>query len=190
MAKLRKKGVIGELSGKVGQIVIRFSKGEYVITTPPVFTKPPSEKQLEQREKFKEAVEYAQEATKVSPTKEIYEEIAERKKKYPMNVAVADFFHVPEIEDVDISEYHGKTGDLIRVKARDDVKVSRVAVLISDQDGNEVERGDAKAVKGSALNWVYSATQDVGTGEATVVVTVNDLAGNVVEERLEKKLED
>ena len=183
MAKLRKKGVIGELSGKVGQIVIRFSKGEYIITTPPVFTKPPSEKQLEQREKFKEAVEYAKEATQVSPTKEVYEEIAERKKKFPMNVAVADFFHVPEIEDIDISEYHGKIGDLIKVRARDDVKVSRVAVLISDQDG-----GDAKAVKGSALNWVYSATQDVGTGEATFVVTVNDLAGNVVEKRLEKTL--
>ena len=119
----------------------------------------------------------------MSPTKEVYEELAEKKKKFPMNVAVADFFHVPEIEDVDLGEYHGKIGDLIKVRARDDVKVSRVAVLISDQDG-----GDAKAVKGSALNWVYSATQDVGTGEATFVVTVNDLAGNVVEKRLEKTL--
>ena len=84
-------------------------------------------------------------------------------------------------------EYHGKIGDLIKVKARDDVKVSRVAVLISDQDGNEIERGDAK--EESMFWWKYTALQDVGTGEATVVVAVNDLAGNVVEKRLEKSLE-
>ncbi|MCK4614321.1 MAG: hypothetical protein KAU14_05930 [Thermoplasmata archaeon] len=47
-------------------------------------------------------------------------------------------------------------------------------------------RGGAE--KESALEWRYTATKDVGTGEATVVVTVNDLAGNVVERSLEKSL--
>ncbi|MCK4613294.1 MAG: hypothetical protein KAU14_00705 [Thermoplasmata archaeon] len=42
MAKLRKKGVIGEITGKVGQIVIKYTNGQYIITTPPVFTKPPT----------------------------------------------------------------------------------------------------------------------------------------------------
>ena len=55
-----------------------------------------------------------------------------------MNVAVADFFHAPEIEEVDLEGYSGKTGELIRVKARDDVQVTRVAVLISDAAGNEM----------------------------------------------------
>ena len=131
-------------------------------------------------------MEYAKEATKTSPTKEVYEEMAERKRKYPMNVAVADFFHAPEIKEVDLEGYDGKTGDVITVKARDDVQVTRVAVLISDETGNEVERGDA--VKVSELEWMYTVEKDVGTGEATVVVMVNDLAGNVVERTVEKSL--
>ena len=84
-------------------------------------------------------MEYAKEATKTSPTKEVYEELAEDKRKYPMNVAVADFFHAPEIKEVNLEEYNGKTGDMVRVTARDDVQVTRVAVLISDEAGNEVE---------------------------------------------------
>ena len=125
MAKLRKKGVIGEISGKVGQIVIRYSNGQYVITTPPVFTKPPTEKQVEHREKFKEAVEYTKEATKVTPTKEVYEELAEGKKKFPMNVAVADFFHVPEIKEVELgvpSKIHNIQSVQIQPEERHEVR--------------------------------------------------------------------
>ena len=49
-----------------------------------------------------------------------------------------DFFHAPEIEEVDLEGYSGKTGELIKIKARDDVQVTRVAVLISDEAGNEI----------------------------------------------------
>ena len=103
----------------------------------------------------------------------MYGTLAKEKQKFSMNVAVADFFHAPEIEEVDLEGYSGKTGELIRVKARDDVQVTRVAVLISDAAGNEIERGDAE--KESGLGWKFTATSDVGSGEATVVVTVNDL---------------
>ena len=40
----------------------------------------------------------------------------------------------------------------------------------------------------SELEWKYTAEKDVGTGEATVVVMANDLAGNVVERTVEKSL--
>jgi len=186
MAKIRKKGVIGEITGKVGQIVVKYSNGQYIVTTPPVFTQPPTEKQVEHREKFKEAIDYAKTAIKTSPTKEVYENLAEDKQKYPMNVAVADFFHAPEIQEVDLEGYSGKANEVIRVKAKDDVQVTRAALLISDADGNEVERGDAE--KENELEWTYVTKGIVGTGEATVVVAVNDLAGNVVERCLEKNL--
>ena len=184
MAKIRKKGVIGEITGKVGQIVVRYSNGQYIITTPPVFTKPPTEKQVEHREKFIEAVDYAKNATSTSPTKEVYGTIADQKKKFPMNVAVADFFHAPEIHGVDLESYSGKADEQIMVKTKDDVMVTRVALLISDGNGVEVERGDAE--KESDLEWKYATKNVVGTADATVVVTVNDLAGNVVEKSLEK----
>jgi len=188
MAKIKNdKCLLGPISGRIGNLVFRRGKDQTIVSTRPKFTKPPSKKQLTQRERFKEAATYAKIATdQDSPTREVYEEVAKRKGNYAYLMAVSDWFHPPEIEEVDLSEYHGKKGDLISIEAYDRVMVKRVSVSILDEEGNEVETGEAQSPNG--WMWNYTATVAVGTGEVSVVVTAEDLPGNVVKEKLEKAI--
>ncbi len=178
MGKARKKGLIGEFTGKVGPIVVRYSNGEYIVTTPPVRAKKASEKQLKQRERFKEAIEHARLANlDDSPTREIYEEVAELNGKSPFRLAMTDFFHAPEIVEVDFSNYHGRAGDSLTIRVRNDVPVARVTVRITDGEGNGIERG--LAVEQNFLEWRYTATQDLPGDEATFTIAATDLPYSV-----------
>ena len=59
------------------------------------------------------------------------------------NVAVADFFGAPSIDEIDLTGYAGQVGDSIRVRATDDFKVVEVQVSIVNSDGSLVEQGSA-----------------------------------------------
>ncbi len=48
-------------------------------------------------------------------------------------MAVADWFHPPEIVEVNLDGWTGKAGEKIRVKAVDDVRVKQVSVVITDE---------------------------------------------------------
>ncbi len=177
------------MSGKVGQVVVKRRDGKYYVATPPIHTKPPTEKQLEHREKFAKAIRYAKMATdEESPDKETYEEAAETASdgRSPMNMAVSDWFHPPEIDEVDFSEYHGRAGDVITILLKNEAKVDSVKLTISDADGNLLERGEA--TRRMALVWDYTATQDLPGDDATFVISVTDLPGNTAEESLEHHL--
>ena len=187
MSKERKKGLLGEFTGKVGPIVVKYQEGKYIVTTPPVIPNKPSTKQLTQRERFKEAVEYARLANlDDSPTKEIYEEAAKFHGKYPFRLAMADFFHPAQIAEVDSSEYHGRAGDILTIKVRNEVPVAKVTVSITDGDGNGIERG--LAIEQNFLEWTYTATQDLPGDDAIFVIHATDLPGNTTEETVEEHL--
>ena len=62
---------------------------------------------------------------------------------------------------------------MIRVQARDDVMVASVQVLVLDEKGKPVEKGEGIRKKGDW--WEYTPAT-----EGTVVVDVRDLAGNIV----------
>jgi hypothetical protein len=49
-------------------------------------------------------------------------------------VAVADWFHTPEVGEVDVSRYTGEVGEIIRAKVTDDVQVTRVNIVITTED--------------------------------------------------------
>ena len=82
---------------------------------------------------------YAKGAIEAPETQEIYSSVAAKKKKTPIQVAVADFLNVPEIENVDLSKYTGTPGDIIKVTASDDVMVKSVHISIINDDGTLVE---------------------------------------------------
>lgn len=182
----------GTCTGKIGDVVVRRRGNKYYVASVPVITKPPTKKQLAQRERFKKAIEYAKKAThEDSPIREVYEMLAKWKDRNPMNVAVSDYFNVPEIEEVDLSEYQGMVGDRITVFAfKEKTLVDRVTVVILDEDGNEVERGEAMEDPAVPTIWTFIASSPVVTRNAVVVVTATDLPGNTVEQRVEKTLED
>ena len=66
-----------------------------------------------------------------------------RDKRSAFNVAVADFFHAPNLDEIDLKEYSGAVGETIRVRVTDDFRVEQVQVSIVNSDGSLVEQGDA-----------------------------------------------
>jgi catabolite regulation protein CreA len=91
-------------------------------------------------------------------------------------VAIADWFHPPEIVEVDLGGWTGKAGETIRVKAVDDVQVKQVTVVITDEADVLLEQG--AAVREDALWWEYSTTAEA-SDNAKVVVAAEDLPGHV-----------
>jgi hypothetical protein len=185
MAKSRNNVVTFGLSGKVGDLLV-FSQrdGQTIVSKTPVRSKGWSEQQITHRRRFKSGIIYAKGAVTAPETQEIYLSVAAKKKKAPFNVAVADFLSVPEIENVDLSNYTGTPGDVIKVTASDDVMVKAVHISIINNDGSLVEEGDAIADV-SGYVWTYTAVQDNDNLNGDkIVVSVSDLPGNVVEESI------
>jgi hypothetical protein len=186
MAKQTGNVVTYGLSGKIGDLLVfRRKDGKTIVSKVPEITKPLSAKQIAHQQKFRQASLYAKSATKEEGLAEIYEAVAEKKKRTPFVVAVADFLNAPEIKDIDLSKYAGNTGDIIRIKVLDDVIVNSVYVSIVNADGSIVEEGDAVA-DASSYVWTYTATQENESLEGDkITVTISDLPENTVEETVE-----
>lgn len=164
MAKTKKKNSLLEgLSGSIGELVIRqMPDGSTCVSKKPDFSERVfSQAQLEQQGRVKLASAYASEAK----TWPVYVERARRKKKKAFNLAFADWFHPPVIHSIERDE--GR----VRVKASDDVQVTKVEVRILDSAGNTLEQGQATQV--NPLYWEYAAS-----AEGRVEASAWDLAGN------------
>jgi hypothetical protein len=74
----------------------------------------------------------------------------------PYNLAMADWFNRPQFREIDLTGWKGAPGDVIRVKAYDDVKVVEVRVRLSSDDGIVLEEG--LATETGALWWEYAPT--------------------------------
>ena len=178
MAKVRQNIVIHGLSGSLGdQLVIRQDKaGRTIVGAKPNFrpNRGFSDPQKTHQQAFREAAAYAQ-AVKDQP---IYINKAAGTPLNPYNVAMADWFHAPEILDMDLSGWNGQAGQVIRVKAVDDVLVKQVSVVISDKNDAVLEQGAAKSVDG--LWWEY-ATTTAAAGGCKVLASAQDLPGHTAE---------
>lgn len=144
--------------------------------------KPVDEEELALWESFCDAVTYAREAQH----REEYLEVARERNASPLQVATADFLHAPEIHRIDLSEYHGRVGDRIRVFATDDVEVTRVGILITDGRNHLVEMGMAR--RDGAGDWTYQATRQAPGDHVRVIVDAADLPGHLTESRAEKNV--
>ncbi len=60
--------------------------------------------------------------------------LAKKQKQPKYNVALADVMHPPRVIELDASGYSGKAGEVIRVQAEDNVRVTRVPVAIQIED--------------------------------------------------------
>jgi hypothetical protein len=175
MAKINKNIIIEGLSGSLGgQLVIQYGKGGMTIvrTRPRPSNKPPTEAQLEARARFQEAAAYA----KDSKDEAAYIEQAEGTSQSSYNVAIADWYHSPEVVEIDMTGWSGDVGEVLRAKVRDDVSVEQVIFVIAEADGTLVESGPAVHEQG--LWWQYTTTADHPGGQATVLVTAEDIPGH------------
>jgi hypothetical protein len=178
MATVRHNIVIEGLGGMLGdQLILKRDKaGRTIISIKPRFdeNREFTTAQLEQQERFQEATAYAKEAAQAEA---IYAEKAEGTAKSAYNVAVADWFHSPEVREIDLSSYTGEVGETIRAKVVDDVQVTQVNILSTTGADVLVEQGAMTHEQG----WWYSytTTQNCPAGTAKVIVTGMDLPGHV-----------
>ncbi|MFO0762679.1 MAG: hypothetical protein U0359_39945 [Byssovorax sp.] len=181
MAKVRNNLVLHGLSGMIGkQLVIRKQKdGDYIVCSAPnAEGHEATPKQKQQQELFRKAMLYA----KSAKNKPEYGPIAKSRGVSTFNVAAADFFHPPEITDIDLSAYSGASGETITIKAVDDVKVTTVGVLLTDDNNVLIEKGKAMMSPQDPHVWTYDTTAAAPSASVKVFIDVADLAGHVTEQ--------
>jgi hypothetical protein len=178
MAKVSNNLLVRGLSGNLGnQFTVRSNKnGRTIVSAKNNFenNRTHSPAQLAQQQAFREAVAYGQ----AMKGEEVYITRANGGPRSPYNVAVADWFHRPQILEIDLSGWANGDGGTIRVRAQDDVMVTGVQVAIKDETGTVLEEGEAQ--NAGALWWEYSTTQ-AAANNMRVTVTATDLPGHVTE---------
>jgi hypothetical protein len=183
MAKQKRNVITHGTSGKVGGLVVfrQLKGGRTVLANIPELQegREMSEKQVEQQSKFQKAVVYAQVATHVPETEQLYADAAKKNPKLSAyNIAIADYLNAPDIKMVDLSVFTGLKGSEIRIVASDDFLVKNVQVEIYDVDGVLLENGEANNLAGDL--WIYTATVDnQNTTGVKIVVSASDLPGNI-----------
>jgi hypothetical protein len=138
---------------------------------------PPTEKAVAARTKFAEATAYAKRVVKNPEKKALYQQaVTGGQRAY--NVAIMDALHAPVVENIDIKNYLGRQGDVIRIDAKDDFKVESVFVTISNESGEIIEQGNAVKQK-EELEWSYVAINENPTlAGSKIEVVAKDLPGN------------
>ena len=179
MGKSKANYAITGLSGKVGKIfVYRQRGGETIVATPPVRTAPPSPKQIQQQNKFAQAVTYARNALLDPTLKADYTtEAKKRRNVSPYNMAMTDYLRPPQITNVDHSAYTGDaSGEKIIIEAADAFKITTMKVKITAANNSTLEEGTATQVKGK---WEYTTTTTNTTLTGSkITLTATDRPGN------------
>jgi len=178
MAKVRNNIFVRGLSGSLGeQFVVKQDKsGRTIVGISPTFdpNRNYTEAQMNWQEKFRDASVYA----KGAKDNIVYVEKAKDTPLTSYNVAMADWFHAPEIQELDVSAWHREAGQVIRIKAVDDVQVTQVSVVITNPGGVVLEQGAAVQAEGAW--WTYTTTATAPEGPR-IVATARDLPGNIAQ---------
>lgn len=178
MARVRQNIVVQGLSGSLGdQLVIKQDRaGRTIVSAKPAFNpnRAFSDLPKSHQDSFREAAAYGLSAQR-NP---LYIQKAQGTARSAYNTAMADWFHVPEVLEIDLSAWSGQAGQVIRIKAIDDVQVVKVTVTIRDQQNALLEQGAAAAADG--LWWEYTTTA-AATGSPKVQVSAQDIPGHIGE---------
>jgi hypothetical protein len=180
MAKIKLNPIVEEVSGGFGNIVFRASKGKTVMCRKPdVSGNDATEGQAAHRERFRKAVAYGRSVMADAEMLAMYKQASERRDIPVFALTVADFFNAPTINDVDLSTYTGKAGDVITVNAMDDFGVAKVHVALTQvSGGTPIESGYAVETAAGSGVWVYTAKLGVSAGSnVNVNVVATDHPG-------------
>jgi hypothetical protein len=179
MTEVNLNETIDGYRGAIGNLVFKKYKGRIIVCRKPKFTKPPSPLQIAERAHFKEAVAYAR-SVKADPVARVfYEPIAKERDTCVYWLAIKDFRCAPSLLPLDLSEYEGKVGDKITIRAVDVIGLAHVDVNIFAPDGTPIEQG--KAVENGVRSgvWIYTAAAPVALGtDVSIEVNGVDHAGN------------
>src|SRR4051794_19469629 len=179
MAKVTLNPVIEAIQGKVGDLVFKRWEGEEIVGRMPDRTGiVPSPSQLAQQDKFRLAALYGKSVMADPESRTLYADIGQRRGIPAFAMSVADFLNAPAVDEVDLSSYSGKIGEVIHVRASDDVEVKGVTVTIRAQGGAVLEEGVAVFASGSN-SWAYTTTTTLAVGEpVSIEVSATDRPGH------------
>jgi hypothetical protein len=95
------------------------------------------------------------------------------------SMALMDFLGPPKVLEIDVSAWTGQIGERIRVKARDNVAVAGMLVIIRDVHGSLLEAEQAAPRDLGSAWWLYTTRSKVNLEPfPKVQVIVRDHAGN------------
>jgi hypothetical protein len=179
MAKSNNNVITHGLTGTIGDmLVFRQRAGKTIVSNiPHKSEKEPTAQQQAVRSRFQQAILYGKTITQNNTDKAAYGAVAAPGQN-AFNVAVADFFHAPDIQEINVSGYTGNKGEFILVKAMDDFMVVDVQVRIEDSNHNLVEQGSA-IQESDGITWKYETTNPQGTVSGfKITVFVHDKPAN------------
>lgn len=172
MGIIKNNVVTKGFSGKFGDdLVFRQLDNKTFFTKRAVSKAAPSTRQLEIRNNFAEAANFASEALDDPQTSRDYKLMAELLGlKSAYLAAVTDYLTPPEIQSVYTARYDGSVGGSLSIKPKVPYKIIDVDVTILRPDNTVLESGKAVA---NELKWKYQATVEnpVVRGSKLVIVT-------------------
>lgn len=157
MGKIKNNVVTRGFSGKFGDdLVFRQVDNQTVFAKRTLVTGVPTQRQVEIRNKFTEAANFASAAIENEEAKLMYDLMADiQGLKSAYIAAMTDYLTEPEIGGVYTAAYKGQVGDAINIRPRVPYKVVSIEVRIVAANGNNIEAGAATV---NGLKWKYIAT--------------------------------
>ena len=179
MSDVELNETINGYRGSIGKLVFKKYKGRTIVGRKVKSSKPPTEGQLAHRAEFKEASDFAKTVKADPALLAFYEPIAKQREVTVRVVAMGDYMKKPTIKPLDLSGYRGQVGDVITIKATDDIGLADLHVKIASSEGTLIEHGPAEEIGVRSGKWIYTATASVALGsDVSIDVTGVDHALN------------
>jgi hypothetical protein len=180
MPKVTFNQLIETFSGRIGNFIFYQADGQNLSRTVPEVTPERSEKQKLNSGRFQDAQEYADRALTDPTLKAAYKALC-RGHQNPRNLAIRDAMRPPVVESINLDGYTGVAGQVVRVRATDDFRVTEVKVTIRRPTGELIEEGVAESGADDS-QWKYTTTTQAPSGQAVSVLAVaKDNPGNTAE---------
>lgn len=166
------------LSGRFQQIVFRQRYGKTIICKRPRKPATIDPSQYAIRENFKNACIYAKSAI-VNPSLKLFYAARAKLGQSAYNVAVAEFYTLDIIHEIDSSAYNAKEGGAIMVTIAKSFAIASVYVRITG-NSSLIEEGPSGRLT-AGLGWVYISNGAKPTIKAKKIqVTVTDMEGRLI----------
>jgi hypothetical protein len=179
MAKRHINPSVGDIAGKIGDLVFYCRKGKPCVRKAPTRETPRTAAEEASQSRFRLAALYARAVLTDPVQKARYEQAASGTDLSAQNVAVSDFMKFPTLAEIDLSRCSGRAGEFIRIRAEEG-KIGAAGVQVSLADGARaiVEQGAAR-LESDGVTWWYATQTDLPPDQVLwVTVTASDQPGN------------
>jgi len=121
---------------------------------------PPTASQAQVRRNFSNASRYAKQILLDPDMLTAYMAKANVNGQSPYIIAMTDYLRHPWIEEINPEGFEGNEGDVIKVMAGDDFRVTEVTVKIYAPGGSELESGPC-VLDTLGIWWEYTVSQEI-----------------------------